>query len=255
MARGWAVARQAEIDARPLWACAQCGLQRRPTAHVSINRFCSMRCRGLAQRKPGNHCADCGKGIQRAARRCQRCNLQAVRAAIKPAVKPPRLCKCGRAIEPKKKSCASCKAMRAALAVRSVCVRCSVGVNQRNRTYCDQCWSEVNNAMRGKKKDSNHQPIAQAFEDAGAICLDLSDKGGGYPDLLVCFQERMFFVEVKNPKTSYGRRGLNKHQVKFRERYNILPYFVVKTADEAQSILRFVSRPEQLDQLKAEITR
>lgn len=47
---------------------------------------------------------------------------------------------------------------------------------------------------------------------AGAYVIDTSKMGNGFPDLIVGFRGVTLLMEVKNPKTQYGRAGLNKRQ-------------------------------------------
>jgi hypothetical protein len=142
-------------------------------------------------------------------------------------------------------------------------------VTRPRRMYCDECWREVNNQMRGKKKDANHDEIAEYLEKAGLLVEDMSAVGRGVPDLLVAYRNVIKMVEIKNKKTSYGRKGLNGLQRKLVDRG--FPVCVVrsleeaaefvsllkgcKTEDELEAVSYGVSRPEQLDTLKAEMSR
>ena len=66
----------------------------------------------------------------------------------------------------------------------------------------------------GNKKDANHNEIELEFRKHGACAFDMSGTGRGVPDLMVGLPQSpiVFLVEIKNPKTGYGRRGLNKFQ-------------------------------------------
>jgi hypothetical protein len=66
--------------------------------------------------------------------------------------------------------------------------------------------------MYGAKKDANHNDISDALQKAGCAIVDVSNLGGGFPDLIVCRQRKTYLVEIKNTKTSYGKRGPNKNQ-------------------------------------------
>lgn len=66
------------------------------------------------------------------------------------------------------------------------------------------------------RKDGNHQEITDALEAVGIGVVDLSDAGGGCPDL-ACWvprDRRWVFIEVKQ------RRGrLRESQEEFRRRF------------------------------------
>jgi len=85
------------------------------------------------------------------------------------------------------------------------------------------------------KKDLNHKEIADAFEKTGCLVHDLSGAGNGWPDLLVCYRDVLRFVEIKNPKTTYGRKGLNKHQKKFAG--SSVHIAIVKTVDDVLELV------------------
>jgi hypothetical protein len=93
-----------------------------------------------------------------------------------------------------------------------------------------------NMKMRGRK-DNNHDAIKEAFEKNGCDVLDLSAMGQGVPDLLVHYAYVWHAVEVKNPKTSYGRKGLNKNQLALRDRVGG-SIEIVKTIEEAFAMVK-----------------
>jgi len=64
--------------------------------------------------------------------------------------------------------------------------------------------------MFGKKVDSNHAEIRQAFRALGYKVIDTSQQGFGAADLQVICGDRTYFVEVKS---KYGK--LNKRQSEF----------------------------------------
>ena len=93
------------------------------------------------------------------------------------------------------------------------------------------------------RRDGNHGAIVEALEAAGVRVVDLSDAGGGVPDIAcwvppryvhathfcseshVANEGRWVFIEIKQ------RRGrLRKSQEEFRERY---PVVMARTAAEA----------------------
>jgi len=97
--------------------------------------------------------------------------------------------------------------------------------------------------FRRKRVDDNQEEIAETFLKCGASVLSLSQVGGGVPDLVVAYAGETFLVEVKNRKTSYGRRGLSFMQDKFAK-YWKGKLFMVSEIDEVLPILRsIVSQP------------
>ena len=89
----------------------------------------------------------------------------------------------------------------------------------------------------GAKKDANHNEVVAALEKAGASVLDMSAIGGGFPDLIVGFRGVSLLMEIKNPKTSYGRRGLNKNQIRWQEIWRGGP---VSMVDGPEAALRAI---------------
>lgn len=85
----------------------------------------------------------------------------------------------------------------------------------------------------GAKKDANHNEIFEAIRKHCAA-YDLSVVGGGIPDGIAWVAERWEFFDVKNPKTGYGRRGLNAVQRKWIEKWQGGPVYLIYTTDEAE---------------------
>ena len=70
------------------------------------------------------------------------------------------------------------------------------------------------------RKDDNHDVIVKAFQQLGCsveetVCTGLP----GFPDLLVGCIGINHLVEIKNPETPYGRKGLNENQHAFNARW------------------------------------
>lgn len=66
------------------------------------------------------------------------------------------------------------------------------------------------------KKDGNHNVLVAHFRAMGCSVAELVSTGiPGWPDTVVgvCGVDRL--VELKNPETAYGRRGLNDNQTAF----------------------------------------
>lgn len=106
---------------------------------------------------------------------------------------------------------------------RLICQQCGGRIKTYNKhaKYCSrQCSAEATQEAfrtmrRRARKDDNHREIVEAFQKIGCLVLDMSHAGGGWPDLIVNDHATLRMVEIKNPKTSYGRRGLNALQQKF----------------------------------------
>lgn len=89
----------------------------------------------------------------------------------------------------------------------------------------------------GAKKDANHHEVVEAMQKAGAYVIDMSHVGKGFPDLIVGFESKTILMEIKNPKTAYGRKGLNKNQLKWKEQWTGGTYCVV---DGPEAALRMI---------------
>ena len=118
------------------------------------------------------------------------------------------------------------------------------------RQYCSyKCHLDSGGAWRagiasskatmkyGAKKDANHHEVVDALKKAGAYVIDMSHVGGGFPDLITGFQGKTLLMEIKNPKTSYGKKGLNKNQLKWKEQWTGGPYCIV---DSPQAALEMI---------------
>lgn len=81
----------------------------------------------------------------------------------------------------------------------------------------------------GAKRDENELEIVNALRAIGASVAHLSSKG--IPDLLVCFRNKLYLMEVKKPK---GKLTLD--QIKFHENWKG-EIHIVRTAHEAIEIL------------------
>ncbi len=92
-------------------------------------------------------------------------------------------------------------------------------------------------ALYGSKKDANHSEIVRAFEKLGASVLDLSALGCGVPDLLVWCCNGWHLVDVKNPKTGYGRRGLNPRQQRWALNWKGGPVYLIKSIEDVVALV------------------
>lgn len=120
------------------------------------------------------------------------------------------------------------------------CVECNkeFSAYHKDRKFCSmectaQAWSRNMPKGYACRKDNNHNEIVNVLKQAGAYVLDMSHVGAGFPDLIVGFKQKTILVEIKNPKTSYGKKGLNKNQLKWRDSWIGGSYFVVDSVDSA----------------------
>lgn len=92
-------------------------------------------------------------------------------------------------------------------------------------------------AKYGAKKDANHKEIVDAFFKLGADVLDISSMGCGMPDLVVWCRNLWHLVDVKNLKTAYGRRGLNKRQIQWAKEWKGGPIYLISTIEQAADLV------------------
>lgn len=69
--------------------------------------------------------------------------------------------------------------------------------------------------MKRARIDNNQKEIVSALRRAGAGVLSIADKGNGAPDIVVGFRGENYFIEIKNPNTSYGKKGAQENQKAF----------------------------------------
>jgi len=83
-----------------------------------------------------------------------------------------------------------------------------------------------------QKLDENHRAIVAAFQYCGALVGDLSNAGGGIPDLIIGFRGVLFLVEVKTPKGA-----LSPKQKEFFAQWSEYPTLVIRSVDEAMDVM------------------
>lgn len=241
------VARDTRGSNNPNWKnagwhkCGTCGVDFH--SYTTTRKFCSHRCaghspenlaklRGLppAGRPPGPQklCAGCGVRpvFYRGAKHCGD-------AACAKACKKVRCDK--RTVPPTP-------------APNKVCAQCGKAYHSytKGRLYCGyQCHLASGGALRaglasakatmkyGAKKDANHNEV---FEEMRKHCAvyDFSAAGCGLPDGIAWVAEQWRLFDVKNPKTGYGRRGLNKVQKRWLSQWKGGPVYLIYSADEAR---------------------
>lgn len=90
----------------------------------------------------------------------------------------------------------------------------------------------------GTKKDANHAEIFDLLRSLGVAVYDMSAVGCGVPDGIAWVSDAWHLFDVKNPKTAYGRRGLNKVQTKWVTQWKGGPVYMIYTPGEAKQFAR-----------------
>lgn len=89
----------------------------------------------------------------------------------------------------------------------------------------------------GAKKDANHKEIFDIISKFTAA-KDLSPMGCGVPDGIAWVNDGWQLFDVKNPKTGYGKRGLNNRQKKWADDWRGGPVYLIYTVEEAEQFAR-----------------
>jgi endogenous inhibitor of DNA gyrase (YacG/DUF329 family) len=191
---------EARIDRRKMlsvtgvWNCARCGQERRATAHQRTKRFCSNTCHSLHRSDIGDYKAY----NPPAAHNCKQCGAEFT------AYRSSKRMFCSYACH-----LASGGALRAGFAAAKATMR------------------------YGAKKDANHVEIMSVIRN-GCAAWDLSNAGCGVPDGVAWVSKAWRLFDIKNPKTGYGKRGLNKVQKKWISQYQGGPVYLIYTTEEAK---------------------
>lgn len=138
-----------------------------------------------------------------------------------------------------------------------------------NRKYCSyKCHLDSGGAFKagmaaaratmkyGPKRDANHAELFAVLRKHCAV-YDVSTSGMGIPDGLAWVNGAWHLFDVKNPKTGYGKRGLNPIQKKWLSQAQGGPIYLLYTVEDAENFatgkfddLKFEA-PEPLDLPKA----
>ena len=167
----------------------------------------------------------------------------------------PCVCACGREKYRYSKTCIECRRSAGFVSVEKACQRCGAKFLVRRshaplRLHCSRaCLIEAQkdkdwNMGRVKRKDNNHNEIADAFRALGWSVLDLSAVGHGIPDILIGQRGcGAHMVEVKNARTQYGKQGLSRQQQRFKNMWGG-DVHIVKTPDEAVALSALLRSPD-----------
>jgi hypothetical protein len=120
----------------------------------------------------------------------------------------------------------------------------------KKRKYCSQdCFQAIgkDNVRFAAKKDNNHHIIVDALEKGGVVVKDTSKLMQGFPDLLVWHMKAWHLIEIKNPDTAYGKKGLSKSQKKFAENWQGGPVFIIRTSQDVEKFI--IGEFDEIDQV------
>lgn len=86
------------------------------------------------------------------------------------------------------------------------------------------------------KKDNNHNEIIGLLS-AITETVDMYWLGEGFPDGMCKINGGWQWFDVKNPATSYGRKGLNEMQRATAIKYGLTVY-IIRTPDDAENFAK-----------------
>lgn len=89
-----------------------------------------------------------------------------------------------------------------------------------------------------KRKDINQKQIIEALNKLGASVINLSNVGGGVPDIIVGFRGLTIPIEIKNDSNWYGKKGLSTSQKTFRASWRGGEIYTANTIDDIINILQ-----------------
>jgi hypothetical protein len=104
------------------------------------------------------------------------------------------------------------------------------------------CMAEIRGRKRreglvrryGARKDKNHAEIVAALEAGGCQTIDMSSKGDGFPDLVVCRRRITYLVEIKG-NNQYGKKP-NKNQLEWASSWPS-PVWILRTIGDVEKFI------------------
>lgn len=89
---------------------------------------------------------------------------------------------------------------------------------------------------KAARTDGNQAAIVDALRKAGASVQSLAALGKGVPDLLICYRNTLFLVELKNPKQKPSKRKLTSDQISWHSTWKGTIY-VAETAEQVFAVI------------------
>ena len=247
----------ARIASRPKWKCAQCGVAKLGTVHQMRHTYCSKECMSVAyselmtgsnnpnyKNAAERQCEQCGDTYLSYQKRSKFCSPECY------SLSKPRVPKRQLSLRLLKKPVEPAKRKPKLIIKCERCTREFRSFPSGRRRYCSYaCFVDSGGPIRagaaakaatmryGAKKDANHREIFAIIAETCPV-LDLSSVGGGVPDGIAFVRGGWQLFDVKNPKTGYGRRGLNKLQKHWVSKWRGGNVYLIYTDDDAH---RFVA--------------
>lgn len=146
---------------------------------------------------------------------------------------------------------ASCSSsLRASKEIIKACAMCGAEYKtypSKSQKYCSyKCHLDNGGAFKagmaaakatmkyGPKRDANHAELFAVLRKHCAV-YDVSTSGMGIPDGLAWVNGAWHLFDVKNPKTGYGKRGLNPIQKKWLSQAQGGPIYLLYTTEDAEN--------------------
>lgn len=130
------------------------------------------------------------------------------------------------------------------------CAMCGVDYRSppsQNRKFCSyKCHLDSGGAFKagmaaakaimkyGPKRDANHSELFAVLRKHCAV-YDVSTSGMGIPDGIAWINGAWHLFDIKNPKTGYGKRGLNQVQKKWLSQAPGGPIYLLYTVEDAEN--------------------
>ena len=89
---------------------------------------------------------------------------------------------------------------------------------------------------RAARRDENEKSIVEALRAVGATVYYLDEPC----DLLVGYNGQTVLMELKNPKTGYGKKGFNENQKHFAENWKGGTFCLVDSIESALRMLKIM---------------
>ena len=89
---------------------------------------------------------------------------------------------------------------------------------------------------RAARRDANEKGIVEALRAVGATVYLLDEPC----DLLVGYHGQTILMELKNPKTGYGKKGFNANQKHFAENWKGGAFCLVDSIESALRMLNIM---------------